>query len=1043
MGEPRQRVPSDPPERTRHDPPIGSLAPVAAPPLDKRGSMLAALIDATSDAVYVKDTQGRYLLFNRAAEAVTGKSATEVLGADDTAVFASAEAEVVMEGDRKAIAAPAPVTYEETVTDAAGVVRTYLSTKGPVRDQTGALLGLFGIARDITERKHAEEQLAGSEARLRRFFDAPFVGTLIVGSDGVLKEANDYFLSLVGRPRDELERGEIDMPAMTPSEWQPATNKGLAAARTGAAAVPYEKEYLRPDGTRVAVLVANTVLPSLGTGSGTDQLIASFVLDNRERTAADRALRESEERFRALVESANDAIFIWDKEGLRCLEANRTACERLGYTRAELLTMTAAQISAPDQAAVAAARAEAIAERGSAFVETVHMARDGTRIPVEVSTTVTQLGGRPVFLSIARDITERKRAEAEAAVANERLRQFFNAGVIGSLIARPDGTIIEANDYFLAMIGRTRDEFDHGSIDWRSITPADQQSLTDRAIADMQALGGGGSYEKEYLRPDGTRVQALVVAGALPGTTDQGAAFVLDITERKRTEARLAEQTALLRSIIESSEAAVFAVDREYRYTAFNAQHAATMRALYGVRVELGRSLLDYQRSAGDDVGAKRNLDRALAGERFTDEGFSGEEERTRAYFEVTHSPVRDPDGMIVGASVFARDTTARHLADDERRDTQALLDQTQEIARIGGWKWEAATNAVTWTDEVYRIHELARDEYDPNSAARDIEFYAPEGRARIGEAFRLAVSKGQPYDLELPFVTARGRELWIRTSGHPAIDNGRVIRIYGDIRDITERKWAEEEIRALNTELEARVAQRTAALEVANRELEAFSYSVSHDLRAPLRAIDSFGRILLAEHAAQLNAEGVRVLGVVVRNARQMGVLIDDLLAFSRVARQALEPREVDMGKLARSVADEVAAAEPGHGLVFDIDGLCAVPGDPALLRQVWVNLLGNAAKFSRPVERPCIDVRCEQDPRESRFTVRDNGVGFDPVYADKLFQPFQRLHSATEFEGTGIGLAIVARIVGRHGGRVWADGAPGAGATFGFALPTETEMP
>jgi light-regulated signal transduction histidine kinase (bacteriophytochrome) len=173
------------------------------------------------------------------------------------------------------------------------------------------------------------------------------------------------------------------------------------------------------------------------------------------------------------------------------------------------------------------------------------------------------------------------------------------------------------------------------------------------------------------------------------------------------------------------------------------------------------------------------------------------------------------------------------------------------------------------------------------------------------------------------------------------------------------------------------------------------------------------------------------------------MGVLIDDLLAFSRVARQAVEPRAVDMGKLARSVADELSAAEPGRGIEFDVGDLGAVPGDPALLRQVWVNLLGNAAKFSRPVERPRIEVRCVQDPREDRFTIHDNGVGFDSAYADKLFQPFQRLHTTTEFEGTGIGLAIVARIVGRHGGRVWAEGTPGAGATFGFALPTKTEMP
>ncbi len=236
-------------------------------------------------------------------------------------------------------------------------------------------------------------------------------------------------------------------------------------------------------------------------------------------------------------------------------------------------------------------------------------------------------------------------------------------------------------------------------------------------------------------------------------------------------------------------------------------------------------------------------------------------------------------------------------------------------------------------------------------------------------------------------------------------------------------------------------VERRTDALAVANVELEAFSYSVSHDLRAPLRSIDAFSQILLNEYAAPLDSEGRRILGIVLRNVKQMGVLIDDLLAFSRVSRVALEHRPVDMARLAEGVAEELRAASPEREIAFDMGPLDDVPGDVALLRQVWANLLGNAFKFSGPIEHARVDVRSERADGECRYTVRDNGVGFDPAYLDKLFAPFSRLHSTADFEGTGIGLAIVARIVARHGGRVWAEGEPGEGALFGFSIPADEE--
>jgi signal transduction histidine kinase len=235
---------------------------------------------------------------------------------------------------------------------------------------------------------------------------------------------------------------------------------------------------------------------------------------------------------------------------------------------------------------------------------------------------------------------------------------------------------------------------------------------------------------------------------------------------------------------------------------------------------------------------------------------------------------------------------------------------------------------------------------------------------------------------------------------------------------------------------LEERVRERTAALQAANAELEAFSYSVSHDLRAPLRAIDGFSRILVEDHSAELSPEASHCVSVLARNSRQMGQLIDDLLAFSRIGRQDLARGTVDMAALAESVADEVRRAETDRVIELHIEKLPPARGERALLRQVLINLIGNAAKFTRPRDVARIEIGARHEDGETIYYVRDNGVGFDMKYAGKMFGVFQRLHRADEFEGTGVGLAIVQRIVHRHDGRVWSESRPGLGATFYFTL-------
>ena len=246
-------------------------------------------------------------------------------------------------------------------------------------------------------------------------------------------------------------------------------------------------------------------------------------------------------------------------------------------------------------------------------------------------------------------------------------------------------------------------------------------------------------------------------------------------------------------------------------------------------------------------------------------------------------------------------------------------------------------------------------------------------------------------------------------------------------------------EIDALNTDLERRVALRTAELEASVRDLDGFSYSVSHDLRAPLRAIVGFSQLLVEDHREHLDAEAQRKLEVIRSEAARMGLLIDELLAFSRLGRKSMQMSDLDMTELARETFATLLSKHEGAGAEFQLGVLPRATGDRILVGQVWANLFSNALKFSSRRERPRIEVSAVSDEREHVYFVRDNGVGFDPRHQSKLFGVFQRLHSASDFPGTGVGLALVERIVARHGGRVGADGRPDEGATFYFTLPKE----
>jgi len=527
-----------------------------------------------------------------------------------------------------------------------------------------------------------------------------------------------------------------------------------------------------------------------------------------------------------------------------------------------------------------------------------------------------------------------------------------------------------------------------------------------------------------------------------------------DITARKQTEQALSESEARFRTALNAMAAGVVVQDRSDRILSCN----PAAEQILGLTQDqlMGLSSFDPRWHAVHEDGTPFDPQQhpsvmTLRSGKPQQNVMMGinKPDGTLTWISINSQPLFNlGDELPYGVVVSFHDLTARKQADEKLHTSENRLRQAINIAQLGIWDWDIASDTTVWQGKMFDIYGIQPDQFT-GKGADYIAFTRADYRAKQVENIKGVFEHGLTEEQllkgvdvpntpkELCIVRPDGSEVYTLGDAVAIIDNtGKPLRLLGVTMDISERKRAEAALHELNAALEQRVHERTMQLQDAVKELEAFSYSISHDLRAPLRAIDGFARALNEDFSHHINDVGQDYLKRIRHGAQRMGVLIDDLLNLSRVGRAALNATNVDVSAIANEIVAQLRATSPEREISVDISAGIIAHGDARLLHVVLTNLLDNAWKYTSKTEHAHISFGQKRIGDQRVYFVRDNGTGFDMRHVGKLFGAFQRLHSEQEFPGTGIGLATVARIIHRHDGKVWAESKLNEGATFYFTL-------
>ncbi|MBL8389537.1 MAG: PAS domain-containing protein [Hydrogenophaga sp.] len=906
------------------------------------------------------------------------------------------------------------------------------------RDAQGRVVAISGILLDITERKLAQQAQREQAELLRLFYELPFIGMAITSPESKRwLQVNDRLCEILGYPREELLN--LTWSEITPPEdlTRNLTLFGelLAGQRDG---YEFEKRFIRKDRSLVHTEIN---VRAVRAPDGALQRLFTTVQDISERKRYEQELQHMQDQL--LKAQRIGHMGSWSQDlasGLFTWSPQTHVIHGTDPSEATLSLDRILSILLPEDAERVNRVYRQCIESGQPYDirYRIRNPQRGVR-HLHVRGEFECVDGQPArSVGMVLDETEL----VEAQLERDRLVSVLEATPDIVSMADLQGQVFYFNRAGYETLGLSpttplADVIARVHPEWAGRKVREEGIPA--AIAQGQWMGETAVYDAQGRELPMS--QMIVAHRSADGQVQYVSTILRNISERKATEATLRRQREQLAEAQAVAHIGSWSIEMPSGAVSWSDEHFRVLGYAPGSVAPSLEAYLDRVHP-DDRAWVREHVERDMARQgggvnRFehrllTPDGVRWVEERAGVE--------TDGEGKVVRVYGTSMDITERVLASQAVVDLKDMLEQAETVSLLGSWAADAQTQRLNVSAQLFRNLGLEPSPHPPTEA-QYLERIHPDDRAHVAADMQTIRDGGPPEDLVFRTNPEHGPVRWMRRTARRIDRDGDGLkpRYIGTLLDITESVQAEEKLRQTNHELEHRVAERTAQLSQANQELEAFSYSVSHDLKAPLRGIDGYSQLLVEEYGDKLNEEGRQFVRRIRHGVQQMGELISDLLEYSRMERRDMAAEKVAVRGLVQRILEgyeadivrqqaQVQVEMDDFELALDREGMAVV------LR----NLIGNALKFSRDCKPPQIHIGSREDAGRRLLWVRDNGVGFDMRYHDRMFGIFQRLHRAEEFPGTGVGLALVAKAVQRMGGRVWAESAPGAGATFYLEFPT-----